>query len=427
MSGIPKREAKRVLVEPVVAREMVRRLETTARVESDREVTIFPRLAGVVIELSAEEGQVVQEGEVLARLDDRDARIALYDAKAALVDAQANLPKLELAIQEAAQLVEAARLGFEQADRDHLRNTRIATGASDQPGLISQKDLDASKLARDQKHSELSTANLAWQRAKLEAEAGKAALERASLAVERSELSMSFLQITAPLTGVIASRAIKIGDSVSSGGGAFVLTDPNLLRVVFYRPQRELSFFQRVLEQNGYPAGTAPTAANGNGRGLPADGLEINAKAEALAGLEFRGTIERIAPVIDPASGNFRVTGRMQVDGLKADGQKSGRLLPGMLLRLEIVTERRHGAICVPKRALKREGDLRSVFLVDAGHARRVEVIEGLSDDEFVEVSPRLDEARAWLVQGAQVIVVGNRDLEDGALVQIETPQASAQ
>ena len=58
------------------------------------------------------------------------------------------------------------------------------------------------------------------------------------------------------------------------------------------------------------------------------------------------------------------------------------------------------------------------MFVVEANRARRVEVTEGFSDDDATEVVPR---DAALLAAGARVIVVGNREIEDGAEVQEET------
>src|SRR6185436_4122865 len=69
-SGLKKRELPSVRVAPVVVREMARVLETTSKLESEREIELMPRLAGVVLSLSAEEGDAVDQGETLAQLDD---------------------------------------------------------------------------------------------------------------------------------------------------------------------------------------------------------------------------------------------------------------------------------------------------------------------------------------------------------------------
>jgi hypothetical protein len=107
------------------------------------------------------------------------------------------------------------------------------------------------------------------------------------------------------------------------------------------------------------------------------------------------------------------------------EGAKGAKLLPGMLVRLEIITERHADALVVPKRALRREGEQNLVFVLDAGagrldagKAKRLEVVEGFSDDASVEVRPVVDGA---IAAGMRVIVVGNRELEDGAEIIEET------
>ena len=137
----------------------------------------------------------------------------------------------------------------------------------------------------------------------------------------------------------------------------------------------------------------------------------MRATAEAMPGKEFQGTIERVAPTIDAASGNFRVTARMQPAALS---DAAARLLPGMLVRLEIVTDRHANALVAPKRAVRREGDRSTIFVVEGNRARAIEIEEGFSDENGVEVIAR---GGATLAPGAQVVVVGNRDLEDGAEV----------
>ena len=66
VTALKKREPARVLVEPVVVREMVRRLETTTRVESEHQVDLFTRASGIVTDLYVEEGDYVKAGQVLA-------------------------------------------------------------------------------------------------------------------------------------------------------------------------------------------------------------------------------------------------------------------------------------------------------------------------------------------------------------------------
>ena len=394
--SIQRRDATRVRTSPVVQREMVRTLTTTTVVESDKEIELFPRTAGVVVEILAEEGDVVEQGQALAKLDDREARSALQAAQLNLRQAEEDVPRLALAVQEAQALLDRAGLAWDQARRNVERNEAA--------GLISQNELDQLRLTRDTSAADQVAARLALQSAQQQKETAQTAIDQAALAVEQAALTLSFTEITAPFDGVVASRSIKVGDAVSMAQAVFVLTDPFNLRAIFYRPQRELPLFQ---------AARAPALAK------EAPPLEIRIAAEALPDLEFVGRILLVSPTIDASSGSFRVTVRIEE---RADSPPAERLLPGMLVRLSIVTDRHPDALVVPKRALRREGDVNFVFSVAEGRARRHEVREGFASDEDVEILPREDDV---LLPGTPVVVAGNRDLEDGSEVLADSILAS--
>ncbi len=403
---VKSREKSRVLVEPVVEREMQKVIDTTTKVESEHQVEMSPRANGMLVELLAEEGDRVHEGQVLARIDSRDAKLAATDAEVALEEAKANLPKLELAVREAESKFESSKRSAEQGQRDYDRNLSMTKGDGDHPKLVSEKDLEQSRLLRDTTAADAQNASIALERARIDHIAGKSAIDRAQLALDRARLALSNTEMCAPFDGVIATRSVKVGDTLTTGTSAFTLTDLDSMRVVFYRPQRELALFHAV---TGDSASSAVEPA-----------LELTARAEALPGHIFHGAIQRISPTIDPQSGAIRVTARMQPT---ADDDPRARLLAGMLVRVSIVTERRAHAHVVPKRAILREGEVSRVVVVRNGRAQHVTVDEGLGDDEFVEVRPI---AGSTLELGEPIVVVGNRDLEDGAEVQIDATKSSA-
>ena len=427
---LKKRELARVRVEPVRKREMVRTLQTTTVVESENEVEIFPRASGIVTQIFAEEGDFVAEGKELARLDDREALAMLEQARVAVTQARDAIERSKILEREAEARIEQSRLEHEQAARDFERNEKAA--------LISQQALDALRTTRDTRASDRQSAELGLERARADAKSAATALEKAELDLRHAELELSYTRIVAPFDGLVARRGVRIGGTVGRGtsvietaGAAFVLTDPEHLRAVFHRPQRELSWFL---------AQPAPS----NGAGVEAARpVEIRVLAEAHPGHEFQGTIQRISPSIDPQSGSFRVTvGLSPVASAVRDGEGARpsrpasagdaadpaapalpRLLPGMLVRLEIVTDRHPGALVVPKRALRREGEIAYLFVVRDGRARRIEVEEGFVDDEAVEISPT---EGASVAEGEPVVVVGNRELEEDSEVVVDEGTAGA-
>jgi membrane fusion protein (multidrug efflux system) len=390
--ALKRTETAKVRVLPVLVQEMVSALETTTVVESERHVIIHPESAGIVRELLAEEGDHVKQGQVLARLDSRDATAALEDSRIALQEAEDNEAKGQIARRDAEANIEKARLSLDQAKRDYDRN--------EQAKMISALEIERLKLAMDVAEQDLTASILAKDRSEIEGRAAATAINRAQLAVDRAGLTLSYTELVAPFDGVLTDRTMQTGDNVGPSTEAFTITDLNDLRTRFYRPQRELGLF----------TGLGP-AMEGDAPSPEAyEGIEVSATSEALPGYTFGGVIERISPNIDSASGSFRLTVRLE--------EESGgvRLLPGMLLRLRMITERHPNAITVSKRSLRREGDTTILFLAVDGKARRVEVTEGFSAEEYVEVFPREEGA---LEAGTSVIVVGNRDLEDGRDIEI--------
>jgi membrane fusion protein (multidrug efflux system) len=282
------------------------------------------------------------------------------------------------------------RLAMEQKLREYERNAKAA-------GVISEQVLDQLRLVRDTAKSDYESAKLAEERAQADVRAAKTSQEKAGLALMRAQLDLSYTDIVAPFAGVIAQRSVRVGDQVGPATQAFVLTDIENLRAVFYRPQRELALF--------LPVGNTQDTLGA---------IEIRASAEALPGVQFRGRIQRVSPSIDAQSGNFRVTVRLEP---ATEKDAAHMLLPGMLIKLSIVTDRHPSALVVPKRALRREGEANLVFIVREGRARRVEVEEGYSGDDDVEILPQ---GGLTIAAGESVVVVGNRELEDGAEVELE-------
>jgi membrane fusion protein (multidrug efflux system) len=401
--GVQEREARLVRTEPLEQREMVRVLETTTVVESRQEVPLFARVSGIATEVLAEEGDRVEAGAVLARLERDVMELAVRDSEVALEEAKQTREKLELAVPEFELRIENADRAKALAESEFARAQRLSSSGSEgAASLISEQELERARNARDSAIHEQKQLQLGLRRAELDLDAAATAVKRAEVALDRARLDLAHTDITAPVSGVVASRSIRVGTTVNSGEAAFVVTQPGDLRAVFYRPQRELSLFH---------GGTEP--------------LPITASTEALPGSRFEGWIERTSPTIDPESGSFRVTAKLSA---ATEAESDARLLPGMLVRLRIVTDRHPKALVVPKRALLREGDQTFVYVVSDGAARRADVKEGYTGDDHVEVLPVGDAATELLGAGIPVIVVGNRDLEDGLAVEIDAgPEAAAE
>jgi len=169
------------------------------------DIQVPAQTGGVLVDLSVHEGARVEKGQLLARIDDRDARRAVDAAKAKLAATKS---------QEVA--VKAAQLEAEQAKREYERIRELAEGAA-----VSQSELASAKakLERAQLHVE-------------QAEEELIAVRRlAEIELAAAEDQVARCQITAPINGTIVQTARKQGEWVKPGDTIFRLTGLERLAV----------------------------------------------------------------------------------------------------------------------------------------------------------------------------------------------------
>ena len=145
-------------------------------------------------------------GQALARLDDRDQRIAVADAKVSLTETGTALEGADLAEREAAARTRSAKLAFDQAVRDLDRNLELSNGDKINP--LSVQAIEASRLARDNAEETLKQAELAELKAAVETRSLQSAKQRAELTLERVERDLERTTLTSPIDGVVAQRMI---------------------------------------------------------------------------------------------------------------------------------------------------------------------------------------------------------------------------
>ena len=168
-------------------------LDATGYVVARRQATVSSKATGKVVEVLIEEGVQVEEGQLLARLDESVPRTELRLAESQLEAARRTLLEEEVAVK--------------QAQLDLSRSEGLA-----ERSLVSQAELDRNRLA-----VEAAAARL--QRLRQDA----VVAERA-LAVQRQLLDD--MEIRAPFAGVVIAKAAQPGEMISpvSAGGGFTRT-----------------------------------------------------------------------------------------------------------------------------------------------------------------------------------------------------------
>lgn len=163
------------------------RLNASGYVVAQRKSAVAAKITAQLIELSVEEGSRVSEGDVIARLEDRDALAARERACA----------NLELAVSNLAQ----AKAELRDARLDYERNRQLV-----EKGIVARAQFDKAE-ARFRSLSAMVRAR-------------EAAIEAAEAAVRETEVAIEYTYIRAPFDAVVLTKNADIGDIVTPIGAA---------------------------------------------------------------------------------------------------------------------------------------------------------------------------------------------------------------
>ncbi len=323
----------------------------SGKIEPAVQVDVKSRASGEVAEVLVKEGDVVQAGQLLVRLDKTDALRDLESAKVARDRAKAD-------VASAAASVQVAEL-----DQANSKTSQELAQKSAELGLGTT---DASRTASYA--SKVSSANLGLRRAQLSA--STLSLKTAELNVQDAETRLKETDIYAPIAGTILSVGVEKGTIVSSaltnvGGGSAVITLADLsdLRVIGSIDEAQI------------------------GRVKPGQSVEI--RVDAYPSQVFKGTVDRVSPLGVETSSVVTFDVEVRVTDAQASLLRSG-----MSADLEIVTAEQDGVLLVPLSAVQSKNKTRFVRLA-SGEERPIET--GSTDGTDMVVTKGLEEGETIL------------------------------
>jgi RND family efflux transporter MFP subunit len=330
--------------------ELVETASASGTIEPNVQVAVKSRASGEVIEVLVEEGDTVQAGDVLARLDPRDAQQDVREAQMALSRAQDSLTqaRAELSVAEA------------QATEAEAQAAVRSRGA--ELGLVSTEESRSASSS-----AATSRTSVSLRQAQLRS--ARTNVESAQLAVEEAERRLSEMVIRAPVSGTVLSVDVELGSIVASGitsvsGGSSVVTIADLsdLRVI----------------------GQIDEAQVGEVRA----GQDVTVRVDAFSDRTFTGRVERVSPLGETTSNVVTFDVEIAVTDKDASLLRSG-----MSADLEIVTTRHENVVLVPITAVQGQGGRQFVTMA-SGERREVRtggtdgtsmvVLEGLRAGEQI-------------------------------------------
>ena len=210
------------------------------------DVRISARVGGAVQERLITQGDQIQTGQTLIKIDQTEYLLALTQTQAALTIAEANLQTMiegtrEQQIISASSTVAAARAARNQAVTDQQRARELAAA-----GAISEQQLQAAETAATQAQTQYISAqqnySLAVEGARAtELEAAQAAVESAEAAMELAGQRLAWTDITSPVTGTVTGTNIRAGENITPGMTLLTVADMDTVKAIFYISQPYLA------------------------------------------------------------------------------------------------------------------------------------------------------------------------------------------
>lgn len=210
-----------------------------------------------------------------------------------------------------------------------------------------------------------------------------AALKVAEADFDLARARFEKTRILVPFDGIIGARRVSVGTFLRSGDAITDLANIDAIRVSFSAPERYLSRL--------------------------APGATVSVSTTACQGVELRGEIIVIEPIVDAATRSARIVARVENPGRK--------FRPGMSANISVVLSERADALTIPNEAVFGSENRSFVFIVNADSTvARVPLRLGTRLSDMVEVLEGLE-------PGMTVVRAGHQKIMDGSKVVPVTSQ----
>ena len=299
--------------------------------------TVAPKVSGYLHEVLVGDNERVKAGQMLARIDDRDFKVALDQAKADVAAAEASVvsKRAQLDVQQA--IIDAAKATLDVdtasatfATQENKRYTDLAaTGyGSVQNAQAAQSRHAGAQAAIERDKANLASALKQVELLKAEIAQSVAATSRANALQHQAELNLSYTTIVAPIDGVVGNRSLRAGQYVQAGTQLMSLVPASGAYVIANFKETQLTNVQA--------------------------GQPVDIDVDMFPGRPVHGHVDSLAPASgqefallppDNATGNFtkvvqRIPVKIALDGSSVD------LKPGMSVIPTIQTQK-HQAVTV--------------------------------------------------------------------------------
>ena len=386
-------------------------IEATGNLASDAQTDVAPAVGGKIVEVNFDIGSYVNKGDVLVRLDARDANIRVEQARAQVEQQRRAVEQAEANVQQSiANLRQTqARLGVKDGENFQIQNFSQVKSITAQL-VLAEKELrrtekllesgDVSKSSYDQRKAQhdqllgqldearsnaavairaINTAQAAVDTARAAVSGARAAVATGQTQVDQARKAVIDTVTYAPISGYVSEKVADVGEFISPStpnSKVATIVRTSTLRVRIDIPEQSI--------------------------GKVATGQGISLQTSAYPDRNFAGSIVRISPSLNVTERTLSVEAEVQnIDGL---------LKPGQFVTVRITQSKPEPAVMIPVAAVRTVGDTNSVFVVKDGAAREQFVQLGLLENDMIQV-------KQGVIEGDLVAISNVSALSDGVLV----------
>ncbi len=328
-------------------RDVQRSVQIVGTLLPQEEVTLANEVPATVVRILADMGDRVRKGQVLIKLDEREARLEVERSAA-------NLQAAQDALTRSRQMLDWNKANVE---RSVAVMVDAQTNLKRFEGLLAEGAISASQRDSAQTQYDVAVASIRANEAQYEsdraaAKNAEANVDQARAALELARKRLQDTDIVAPFDGSVRKRLVNVGETYKEK-----------------TPFMTLVVTQALKLQGEVPERFAPQLSVGR---------PVRVEVEAYPGRTFGGDLTRVSPSVDVESRTFTVEASIPNPG--------GVLKPGFFAKASILTGTERNVSFVPEEAVVSFAGIVKVYVVAADKAEERRVVTGQRTEGWVEV-----------------------------------------
>ncbi len=407
---------------------LVATVSAAGNVLTPEEATLAFQTSGRVAKVNIQVGDAVKKGQTLMELDTTDLELSLKTAKTNLASSTANLEQtkanLQFALRNAQSGLESSKAGLQAAINKNTQNPNqiiVAKAQLDKATIALQSaqgaynriawrgDVGLTQQAVDLQNAtieyqsalanynmtlatindsalksaqaDFDKANVALEQAQknldTQLRTAQATVDNHQVTVDQAQRNLDKARLVAPFDGFVSVVNFSVGDSAGTGT-AVTVVDLSSLQVKVTIAEVDIAKIKI--------------------------GQSAQITMDALPGKTYTAKIIAIGPVATITQGvvNYPVTA--------AINNTDGQVKPGMTANLAITVEQRDNVLLVPNRAIRTQGNQRTVTVLYKGLSIAVPVTIGLTNEQSAEIT-------SGLLEGDQVVIQTTQTRQTGGVM----------